>query len=113
VDQHSSDITPLTALEAKSLEASLKALWDRTKRAGELIAQLRDERSALQRRLDGLEHEVTQLRDELSQKDELIKKVSSEPLRQSGKDGVALLDGERQQLEARVRELLAKIEGYL
>lgn len=113
MDQHSSDINPLAALEAKSLEASLKALWDRAKRAGELIAQLRDERSAFQHRVEELEHEITQLREELSQKDELIKKASSAPPRQPGKDGVILSDAERQQLEARVRELLAKIEGYL
>jgi chromosome segregation ATPase len=113
VDQHSSDINPLSALEAKSLESSLKALWDRAKRTGELIAQLREERSGLQRRVEELEREIGQLREVVSQKDELVKKISAEPMRPSGKNGVVLSDGERQQLGARVKELLAKIEGYL
>jgi predicted nucleic acid-binding Zn-ribbon protein len=113
VDQHSSDITPLRALEAKSLETSLKALWDRTKRAGELIVQLREDRTGLRRRVDELEQEIVQLKEEVSHKEELIKKISAEPMRPSGKNGVVLSDGERRQLGARVKELLAKIEGYL
>ena len=103
----------LPSVEAKSLEASLKVLWDRTRRVGELLAQMREERVALQKKVEILEREVTRLTEDVLQKDELLKKLKAEPPRQPGNDGVLVPDGERQQLGIKVRELLAKIEGYL
>ena len=113
MDQHSSDTNLPTALEAKSLEAGLKALWERARRAGELIAQLREERASLRLKVDELEGEVAHLKDEVGQKVELLRKLNTEAAKPSVKNGVLISDGEREQLGARVKELLAKIEGYL
>ena len=44
MDQHAADTGIPVQGDARSLENSLKALWDRARRAAELITQLREEK---------------------------------------------------------------------
>lgn len=112
VDQRIDDTAQAPA-DAKSVEASLKALWDKTKRAGELIAELRTERTTLQRKLQELEQELGTVRTQLGQREEMIKKLVADASKMAPKEDVLFTDGERQALTTKVKELLAKIEGYL
>jgi predicted nucleic acid-binding Zn-ribbon protein len=112
VDQRAGDAQPKPVVETSPLEELLKALWERTKQAGELIAQLREDKSGLQKRLGDLEQEVAELRRQVDQKEESLRKVSADLSRQAAKDAVLFTDGERQVLTNKVKELLAKLDLY-
>ena len=90
------------------IEESVKALWEKAKQAGELISRLRDEKQALQTQNASLQMEVTKLRSELSAREhQLQKQLASE------KSAANISNGEREELTAKVKELLARIDAYL
>lgn len=113
MDQQSSDISSALPGDAKAIEASLRALWERARRAAEVIAQLRDERKMLQVKVGQLEQELRGLRKELAEKDAVITKQASELAQAIPANGSGLLNGEREQLAVRVKDLLTKLESYL
>jgi predicted nucleic acid-binding Zn-ribbon protein len=91
-------VTPGTE---KSVETGLKSLWESVRRAADAVARLREEKRELQLRLERMEKEILQLRQAVQQ-------------RRQGVDlGPAGPGGERDQLAARVKELIAKLDAYL
>ena len=110
MESHPTD-TGLSPLgETRSLESSLKALWDRVRRAAAVIAQLRDDKRALMDRIAGLEAEVQDLRQELSKR-EAVRQLSGD---QASQKGTGLFpNGEREVLAGRLRDILAKLDEYL
>ena len=112
-DQHAGDTQPQAVVDPSPLEDLLKALWERTKQAGELIAQLREDKNGLQKRLGEVERELMQLRRQIDQKEEALRKVMADLSRQAAKDAVLFTDGERQALTNKVKELLAKLDLYM
>ena len=110
MDQQPLDVNVALFGADKAVEAGLKSLWERVKRAGELINQLRDERSALLARVGTLESEVLRLRQELQKKEDAIKNGRGA---MEAHQNVMFSNGDREALTARVRELLAKLEAYL
>ncbi|MBI4534739.1 MAG: hypothetical protein HY708_00580 [Ignavibacteriae bacterium] len=99
--------------EIKAIEGSLRALWERTKRAGELIAQLRQEKRAFQARTEELEGEVSHLKEALATKEQLIKKLSVAQQVSESKENLVFSNGEREALMSKVKELIARIDAYL
>lgn len=99
-------------MDSSPLEGLLKTLWEKTKQAGEVIAQLREDRNGLQKRLGDLEQEVAKLRRQIDQKDEALRRADSD-LSQAAKHAVLFTDGERQVLTTKVKELLAKLDLYV
>ena len=112
MEQQTSEVSPHQT-EGRSVEGSLKALWEAARRAGELIAQLRGENRVLSTKAEELQREVTQLQQELVKKDQIISKLSAEQAGAQSKRAVHFADGERELLASKVRDLLAKIESYL
>lgn len=113
MDQHSSDISGALPGDTKALEASLRALWERARHVGETIAQLRDEKKMLQAKVRQLEHELQGLRQEFAEKEALISKQASELAHATPTNGTVVLNGEREQLAVRVRDLLTRLDAYL
>ncbi len=113
MDQHSSDISSALYGDTKAVETSLRALWERAKRAAEIIVQLREEKKMLQAKVEELEQELRGLQVELTEKKAFISKQASELATASSKQGAALLNGEREELAVRVKSLLSKLETYL
>ena len=113
MDQHSSDISSALYGEAKAVDASLRALWERVKRAAETITQLRDDKKMLQARVEELEQQLLDLQQEVAEKKTLIGKQASELAQSSSKQGAVILNGEREELAVRVKSLLTKLEAYL
>ena len=113
MDQHSSDMSSTLYGDTKAVEASLRALWERARRAAEAIAHLREEKKMLQARVEELEHEVQGLQQEVAEKQALIGKQASELAQTSSKPGAVILNGEREELAVRVKNLLTKLEAYL
>ncbi len=99
--------------DTKAVETSLRALWERAKRAAETIAHLRDEKKMLQARVEELEREVQGLQQEAAENQAMIGKQASELAQTSLKPGGVILNGEREELAVRVKDLLTKLEAYL
>jgi prefoldin subunit 5 len=99
--------------ETRAVENVLKVLWERVRRAAELIQQLREERQALHSQVDQLRNDVRQLQQELARKDQLLKTVQTERQHPAQEEGLVFGNGERAALARKVKDLLAKIDAYL
>ncbi len=110
MDQNSADTTGPVHGDFRTIESGLKSIWERARRAAEMIAELRAEKRDLQSQVSHLSDEVRQLRDELLRKEQLLKKLGSEAVSSRGGQ---IANGERDALIVRVKELLAKIESHL
>jgi chromosome segregation ATPase len=112
VDQHLAETNIPKPVEEDSIEGALKTLWERTRRAGESIARLREEKALMQTRVGELEREVMKLRKEITLKEELVEQAKAARTASSG-DGSSFSHSQRLELINRVKELLAKINPYL
>ncbi len=112
MDQHATETGLPLQGDVRSLENSLKALWDRARKTAELIVQLREEKSALTARVAELEQEIQHLRQELHKKESA--RNSGGESTASGPRGSALFaNGEREALLGKLKDLLAKLDAYL
>ncbi len=111
VEQQSDTVQGFPA-ELKSVESSLKALWERARRTSEVIHDLREEKRVLQAKVEQMEQEMRHLQQEMAKKEQTLRSVGAtgdESLRKV----VVIADGEREALSARIKSLLAKLEAYL
>lgn len=113
MDQQAPDVSTPAYGDVRSLENGLKALWEHTHRAGELITELRGEKKVLMSRLEELEAELIQVRQELTRKEQLIKKMTVEGAEVAPVRGSVLVNGERDAMVQKIKGLLAKLEAYL
>lgn len=88
-------------------------LWNLVRLAGDTVRRLREEREELRTRVVKLEDELSQVRQELQKKEDLIRRTLEQPARPVHPPQGAFVNGEKELLLARVRELLARIEAYL
>ena len=110
MEHNSADTTQVLHADAKAIDAWLKSLWDKVKKAAELISQLREEKAELQARVASLESDLARIRQQLSKDEDLIQTLSAE--RGDARQQV-FTNGEREQLSVRVRDLLAKLDPYI
>lgn len=110
MDQNSAEATHILPGDTKAIDVWLKGLWDRAKKAAELISRLREEKAELQARVNTLEEELSRLRGDLTKSEEMLRAVSSD---RADPDQSFLSNGEREQLSAKVKDLLAKLEAYI
>jgi chromosome segregation ATPase len=109
--ENSTGTTPSEASgDVRSVEIALKSLWERVKKAGDLIQQLREERQALHTQVEQLRTEVRHLQTELSRKEQLLGSMSQS---HEGDGPRAFGNGEREALAQKVKDLLARIDAYL
>ncbi len=100
--------------QLSSIETQIKLLWEKAQEAGVLIARLREEKKALQADNEQLDRELSKLRSDIAVRDAHIQKLNAsahsaaEPRNTS-----SISNGEREQLTAKVKELLARIDAYL
>jgi uncharacterized membrane protein YccC len=106
VDPQAVDESTLPVGDAKSVEGNFKALWESARRTADMIVGLRQERQALQAHVARLERELQQARAESAQ----FRKQTAEQIQEGG---MSFAGGERDLLEAKVRELIAKLDAYL
>jgi len=111
VEQHAGE-APTVHADSRHVESALKALWEKARRAGELIAQLREENAALRTQVETLREELRRVQEELSAKARALAEAKAA----AGVDAqraALFANGEREALATRVKDLLAKIEAYL
>jgi chromosome segregation ATPase len=94
-----------------NIESQIKALWEKAQQAGELVARLREEKQALQSYNGQLQQEVAKLRAEMSTREQQLHKLTTTA--NESKTAAIISNGEREQLTAKVKELLARIDAYL
>ena len=109
----SADVSVAPPAEANNIELALKTLWDKVRRAAEAIARLRVENSQLQSTVARMQQEMLQLKEDLSVREQEVRRLSAEKVEIQSARSSAFPDGEREVLNARVKELLGKIESYL
>ena len=105
--------SPQTA-DVRAVEHALKGLWERVRRAGDIIQQLREERRALLSQVEQLRGDVQHLQEELTHKDQLLRKAQSErAVPATATESVSLSNGDRDLMARKVKELLQKLDAYL
>lgn len=102
------------ATENRTLEASLKHLWEKARAAAEAIAQLRDENTRLRSRLGELEDETLRLKSDTIRKEQEIKRIQAEhaQLATSLNGTDTFTNEEKEALKNRIKELIAKINSH-
>lgn len=106
MDPQAVDESTLPAGDSRTVEGNFKSLWESARRAADAIVGLRQERQALQAHVARLERELQQARAESSQ----VRKQAAEQIQEGAMN---FAGGERDLLEAKVRELIAKLDAYL
>jgi chromosome segregation ATPase len=93
------------------LESSLHGLWEKVKRAGEMIAGLREENRTLRVAVERMEAELRKAQGELQKKDLTVRDLQEAATARAGATSFA--DGDREELLHRAKDLLSRIESYL
>jgi len=110
VEDSTGDTTSAGTADVRSVENALKTLWERVRRAGDLIQQLREERQALLVQVEQLRAQVQHVQKELARKEQAL---ASQP-RPGADDATRVFgNGEREALAQKVKDLLARIDAYL
>jgi len=112
VDQISGDPAVLQS-EGRNIESALKTLWEKARRAGELIAALKEENALLRSKLEEMQLQLEHLNQELVQRDQSITQLEAEQAEADSKREELFANGEREALALKVKDLLAKIDSYL
>lgn len=110
MDQNSAEATHILQGDTKAIDVWLKGLWDRAKKAAELISRLREEKTELQNKVVSLEEELSRLRNDLTRSEEKLRTVAAE---RGDADQSFLSNGEREHLSEKVKDLLAKLDAYI
>ena len=108
VEQNPAEAKHILQADVSAVDVWLKNVWDRAKKAAEVISRLREEKAELQARVTAMEEELLRLRQELAKNEEAMK---SAPVNEG--DHAFLSNGEREQLSAKVKDLLTRLEGYV
>jgi len=105
--------SPIPA-DLRAVDQALKGLWERVRRAGDIIQQLREERRALLSQVEQLRGDMQHLQEELGRKDQMLRKAQSErAVPATATDAVSLSNGDREAMTRKVKELLQKLDAYL
>jgi hypothetical protein len=98
----------------ENIEHVLRAFWDKTRNAAELISQLRDANQQLTQRNELIERELHQIRSEIVSKESEIKKLKQEHAQsQVITSGDVFTSSEKEEVKSRIRGLIAKINSHL
>jgi len=112
VEQQQTDTSTGLHGDVKSIESSLKTLWERARRTAEVIHELRENKRGLEAKVGELEVEVRRLQQELLRKEQALKAAAAQGDGGGGKSAF-LSNGEKEALAAKIKMLLSKIDAYL
>ncbi len=102
------------ALDPKELEVEINNLWDKIKRASELIFLLREENQQLKEQNSSLVQKLEELKEKLTAKEQEISKIKAEYARvMNTAAGDIFTPQEKEALRKRINELIAKVNSHL
>jgi chromosome segregation ATPase len=99
--------------DSKGLEAVFKSVWDRVRKAAELIEGLKEENRSLRDRVSQLEDHLAGVKRELSEKDDAIRQLREQNLQAPVRGDNVISEEERDMLKSRIKELLTKLNSHL
>ena len=111
--EHQVDTEIGSAKESKILEVVFKTLWDKVKRAAELIEQFREENKNLKANIENLEAQVSSLQKELNQKEETLREIKEQSIQEMSRNNSLLTEEEKEAFKARIKDLVVKINSHL
>ncbi len=123
--QQSSEMETMIVKDSQLLDEIFKPVWEKIRRAAELIQELREEKGRLSERIsdmeistshriENLEGELKSLRQELTLREQELKRVKAENSQLSSTNGREIFSIEEKEiLKDRIRELIAKINSHL
>lgn len=102
------------AVEQRELENEINGLWEKIKKASELIFLLREENQQLKEKNSELENKLKELTEKLTSKEQELGKIKSEYARiVNTAVGDSFTPQEKEALRKRITELIAKINSHL
>ena len=103
----------ISGKDIKTIETSLEALWDKARRVSEVLVQLKESNSVLQRKVGDLEAVEQNLKQELALKDRELERLRQDALRLQSNGSNILTKEEKEALKARIKDLISKINSHL
>ena len=101
-------------VEQKELEVEINNLWEKIKKASEMIFLLREENQQLKEEKNGLIKKNEELQEKLSVKEQEIVRIKSEYARLlNNASGSAFTPQEKEALRVKINELITKINSHL
>ncbi len=97
----------------QGVSKALQALWDAARKAADTIEFLRNERTSLSERIKAIEGELAKLKSDLAKSESLVASLKDEKVRSESARAALQFNGDREVLMAKVKDLLARIDGYL
>jgi hypothetical protein len=98
-----------------SVENALASLWDKAREASLLISTLREERKGLLKKIDELEDDLQQSKNDFilqqSQIEKMREAVISETIQKN--ETIALGGAEKRMLQQKLRNVISKLDQYL
>jgi DNA repair exonuclease SbcCD ATPase subunit len=111
--EQEADIEVDSIRDFKGLEGIFKTLWDRVRKAAELIEHLKDENRALCSQNAQLEQQVASLKAELTEKEEALREINEQHQEVLSHSNNLFTVEEKEAVKSRIRELIARINSHL
>ncbi len=98
-----------------SVENALASLWDKAREASLLISTLREEKKRLLKKIDDLEEDLKQSKNDLVLQQEQIEKIketaTSETIQKN--EHIALDENDKRILQQKLRNTISKLDQYI
>ena len=111
--EQQAEVEVSTIRDSKGLEGVFQTLWDRVRKAAELIDCLKEENRTLHGNSTRLEEQVAKLRRELIEKEETLRKMEEQHLQVLSHNNNLFSEEEKQALKSRIKELLTRINTHI
>ncbi len=98
--------------DSRGLEGVFRTLWERVKKAAELIEHLKEENRTLRSNTAQLEEQLSNLKNELMTKEGALREMNEERLQVLSSGDSLFSEQEREALKQRIRELIASINSH-
>ncbi len=99
--------------DLSTLEASLEKLWEKARRVSDLLLRLKDENRELKGRVQEFERQEAQWKADLRAREQELERLRAEMVRLQSNGSQAFTRVEKEELQQRVKDLIAKINARL
>ena len=101
----------MTEHELHTLEASLEKLWEKARRVSDVLLRIQGENKDLRIRLREYEMQAAHMKDDLRAREHEVERLRSELLGLQSNGSQAFSREEKEELQQRIKDLIAKINA--
>ena len=98
--------------DSRGLDGVFRALWDRVRKAAELIEHLKEENRALRSNTAQLGEQLSSLKNELMAKEGALREMDEQRLQALSSANSLFSEREKEALKQKIRELIAVINSH-